>query len=468
MNKGLKIIRIIAFAICLILVIGLVYNVLAWKDTNGDYISSVKQLEATDDNLIDAVFVGSSHCYCGIYPSVLWDEYGISGFDMAISGQDKISSYYQVKNLCKTQSPKVVVVDLFGTTFERGTIVGNDYRNYLALGPSIDSIKMVDEYFDKGEKKDYNFRFPIIHTRYKELGKYDFVDNQINNYLRGEAYGSFISPVTMREDIYNIDEITPISEENKEWIDRMMELADKEGFELEFIVIPADITLDEQKLINGVCDYIKNNNGNARDFNKEIKAINLDETVDFIDKSHLNSSGANKFTKYIATNILSKYDLSDHRGDERYYQWDKDSEIIRHYKAKETLPYVWDGVATMEGIKELDDCVTIINVDTQRFEDDVNYFEMLVPFGMDYDSFSQGGTWIYTNGELQKVCENIIGYPEYIINLGRHDVLRVGYYGSGEKTNILINKKWKPEDMKGLNVVVYDELLEEIIYNKAY
>ena len=60
------------FLVVLGLVVSSVYNVLKWKDTNGEYLSSVEQLYATPDGLIDVVFVGSSHCYCGIHPAVLW------------------------------------------------------------------------------------------------------------------------------------------------------------------------------------------------------------------------------------------------------------------------------------------------------------------------------------------------------------------------------------------------------------
>ena len=96
-----KVIRGIAFLIIAVMVIIQVFSVLKWKDTNGDYLSSTRQLYATEKDLMDIVFMGSSHCYCGICPDVLWGNYGISAFNMTTSGQDKISSYHLLKETLK-------------------------------------------------------------------------------------------------------------------------------------------------------------------------------------------------------------------------------------------------------------------------------------------------------------------------------------------------------------------------------
>ena len=126
-----KAIRGIVFLILLTLIIFRVYGVLKWKDTSGDYISATKQLYSTEDNLIDVIFLGSSHCYCSIYPDVLWGKYGFSAFNMTTSGQDKNSTYYLLKEALKTQSPKVVCVELWGLTFDKHGVQGNVYRNMI-------------------------------------------------------------------------------------------------------------------------------------------------------------------------------------------------------------------------------------------------------------------------------------------------------------------------------------------------
>ena len=99
-------IRIILFSGLLAICVWRVYKVLSWKDTTGGYLSSLSQMYHTDDDLMDVVFLGSSHCYCGIYPCYLWRDHSMAAFDMAVSGQDKNSTYHVLKETLKTQSPR--------------------------------------------------------------------------------------------------------------------------------------------------------------------------------------------------------------------------------------------------------------------------------------------------------------------------------------------------------------------------
>ena len=144
-----KAIRCIAFLIITFLVLIRTYDILKWKDTSGDYLSSTTQLYATKDNLMDVIFLGSSHCYCTISPDVLWGNYGIAGFNMTTSGQDKNTTYHLLKEALKTQSPKVVCVEVWGMTSDEHGVQGNIYRNMLAMKLSQNSIDLVESYIDE-------------------------------------------------------------------------------------------------------------------------------------------------------------------------------------------------------------------------------------------------------------------------------------------------------------------------------
>lgn len=166
-----KAIRLLVFLVLNCIVFIAIYRVLSWKDTTGEYLSSTQQLYATDENLMDVVFMGSSHCYCAVNPSRLWEDYGMPAFDMAISGADKESTYYSLVELLKTQSPKVVCIDLYGLLYEGYAVKGNEYRNLLAMEPSVNSSELIKAAASKEEQLDYLFRWPIIHTRYSDLTK---------------------------------------------------------------------------------------------------------------------------------------------------------------------------------------------------------------------------------------------------------------------------------------------------------
>ena len=66
-----------------------IYNVFKWKDTAGDYNSSMEQMYNLPDNIVDMAFFGPSVMYSGINPAILWKELGVASFNAAISGQDR-------------------------------------------------------------------------------------------------------------------------------------------------------------------------------------------------------------------------------------------------------------------------------------------------------------------------------------------------------------------------------------------
>ena len=231
MNVLKKAFAFILFAALLAIVVLKVYDIIRWKDTNGDYTSTTEQLYNTEDNLIDVVFVGSSHVYCDIYPAFIWEKSGIAAFDMSVSGQDKDSAYHHLKELLKTQSPKVVFVDLYPLFSDRIGIEGNVYRNMLALKTSENSYSLLKDYSEKDDinVNDFFFRWPIVHTRYKELQRLDFVEFAPNKFLRGEQI------IFEAEEVYPpyiSESLNPseLSDTNLKWLNDLYDLSVAENF----------------------------------------------------------------------------------------------------------------------------------------------------------------------------------------------------------------------------------------------
>ncbi|MCR5719902.1 MAG: hypothetical protein K6F84_04995, partial [Lachnospiraceae bacterium] len=335
-DKILPIVKIACFALICFLVFSKVYGILSWKETTGGYQSSAKQLYNTKDNLIDVAFVGSSHCYCGIFPCFLWRDHGMAAFDMATSGQDKQSSYYMTKELLKNQSPKVVCVDVYGLLFDRHTEVGNVYRNMLALKPSRNAIELIDSYVKKEDRQDFYLRFPIIHNRYKELTRYDFEEYPYNTYGRGEAVGNFKSRgVGFDPNVPLVTDEEPIGDEGEKWLEDMEELSKEKDFELVFFVTPFCITEDEQRKINWVKSYCEKRGLTIFDFNCMMDELGISPETDFNDELHLAASGTEKLTAYFGNWLKSNFDLYDHRGEPKYSIWDMDYQyyVQRNHEA---------------------------------------------------------------------------------------------------------------------------------------
>ena len=251
-------IRVISFIVVCILWLSAVYEVLRWKDTHGDYLSSVTELKNTPDDRVDVVFVGSSHVYAGIYPSYLWADNGISAFDLAISGMDRDSAYYYMKRMFEKQSPRVAVVDVFALTFDRHEHIGNVYRNYLSLPLSKDTLPQLKAYAAKDDSvaadfNDYITRWPIIHTRYRELGRYDFVPDAPNRFARGE-YLNWENEATW---LYRPEEVSPIvfSDDQEKWLEDIESLCAANDCKLVYMALPFHAYDNDQYYIDHVAVY---------------------------------------------------------------------------------------------------------------------------------------------------------------------------------------------------------------------
>lgn len=467
-EKTLKIFKIIVFTILLLVCVVSVYNVLAWKDTSGEYLSTMKQLYATQDNRIDAVFVGSSHVYCGVYPAKMWQDRGIAGFNMAVSGMDKQSAYYDVVELLKTQNPKVICVDLYPSTFEEHADQGNVYRNYLSKRLSKNAVDHVNSYIPKEERSDYIFRFPIVHTRYKELQKYDFIPYEFNRYGRGDTYSDRIQETYFDESVVYNEETPGITESNREWVDKFAELSAKKGFALEFMLVPYRYTVNERLSLNSTIAYINEKGIPVTDYSRKMADIGLDGMQDFIDDGHLNNTGAEKYTEALMNDVLSKYDIPNHSGEKGYELWEEDHHWYDRKRIQAGLNATQDGYLYMTKLADLDEAVSVISLEYNYADESLGYFGMFEPLGMSYEEFSTGGKWIYADGVLTKVSENDPAGQPFIYEINKRDSLRVMYRGDFNQENISLNKEAVMPAGYNVTVVTYDLFLEEILENRGF
>ena len=459
-----KLFKAIAFTLIAVWSICYVYNVLSWKDTTGAYLSSTEQLYATEDELIDLVFMGSSHCYCGINPSVLWDSYGISAFDMAISSQDKKTTYYTLKELLKTQSPKVVCVDMWGAVFEEHGVESNVYRNMLSMKTSANSVDLVQSYITEEQQMDYILRWPIVHTRYRELQEYDFIQNEVSIYGRGFLTSYHITPVESIDS--SIVTGTPISETNRQWVDDLVQLAEEENFTLIMFLAPTALPEEHRMIIKGVEEYLEEKGIYYINFNGLTDELGIDYNRDFTDNTHLNTYGANKVTSYFGEYLTEQFTFEDHRGDADYYLWDQCSEYINHKAFQEELKGMTDPESYFSKLAEGKDITVILSLDGNYQDSALDMASYTSLFGIPETEYYIGGKWIYENGQVIYYM-NSAETDEYLYALSDRDIVRLwnspdvlGRVGiNGVSVNSIYN---------GLSVVVYDKYTKEIIDQKGF
>lgn len=119
--------RILAITVSIVLLLTLAQTIGGLlMPVRRDYGATWEAYLQEPKNSIDTLFFGSSLVYCDIMPTVLEQTSGASAYVMAGPEQTVPITYYYVREACRTQSPKTVVVELTGMFYE-------EYQNFTKV-----------------------------------------------------------------------------------------------------------------------------------------------------------------------------------------------------------------------------------------------------------------------------------------------------------------------------------------------
>ena len=109
--------RLAGFAVIAALMLSYATYVLTPKS---DFvISSMINIYRQPEDSVDVLAVGTSLTYAGINTNVLWSEFGIASYNLCSAEQPFWVSYYTIKEVLKTQHPRVILLDAKPSIYER-------------------------------------------------------------------------------------------------------------------------------------------------------------------------------------------------------------------------------------------------------------------------------------------------------------------------------------------------------------
>lgn len=271
----------------------------------------------------DVIFVGSSTVHSGVDPRVLWKEQGISSFVRANASQTMWISYYMIEDALRCHKPELVCID---TTFIK---YGDDFveepstRKALdGMRLSLSKIRCIQASMGEDEKMaDYIIPLFRFHSRWKELTLDDFRYAYYNKPVTVNGYlpDDEVKAADDGELVYTKEDNTEISKRNEEYLRKAIELCKNKDVQVMLFKVPAhssNWSRDYDEQINDIAKEYGISYINFDDLNDE---IGLDYSLDTPDAgSHLNSSGAKKFSEFLAGYIKDNYSVSDRSKDSRF------------------------------------------------------------------------------------------------------------------------------------------------------
>ena len=333
MRKKIKrIISVLILTVIIIISICKVSDLLQRKGSDNRFASFF-----AEKNQIDVFFLGSSHVRFGFFPMELWTDHGITSYNLGGDGNTIPVSYWMLVNALDYQVPKVVVMDVFdmwqGEKFHARW--GQAHESLDAFPLSIHKYQMVmdlidDENITDGDgnpiydkRWEFLFNLSLYHTRWNSLVKADFDDRSTLESNSAVWKGGYpvITIVPRDEHIYGKSDDLYYDETAKDYLERMIQLCADKNIDLLLINTGYDCSDDAKYFADSIDEIAEQYGILYIDFTEQ-DIINFESDLCTSGiNTHVNFSGAEKFTTFIGQTLVEQYQLLDHREDEKYDSW---------------------------------------------------------------------------------------------------------------------------------------------------
>lgn len=460
--------KTILFGILTVLMLAGILKVFNYKTTGGG--GGWQHFYRMDRDCIDVMFFGSSHAHCTVDHGYLWDHYGMAGYTLSAGSQQLDSTVYFVKEALQRQKPAVIAVEMMGTVMGEFANTDTDvYRNSLGMRWSGNLAAYVDHLaesmdMDPARKKEILAKIPVVHSRYRELGRPDFEDDL--PFMVGYRGSYEMVPLERPEEAAG--EAAELSGEVKEALKEIIDTAGENGVEVVFFVAPFAVTDEQQRGFEGAEAFAGSLGVPFINYNKLYDEIGIDFSTDFRDDGHVNNYGAVKVTAHLASFLEEHYELPDRRGDKRYQIWEENSLYLRDQALCHELENAADVNEYLRLLAEIKEEKTVLISLTGNYKalGDV-YLESLGQLGITQEEYDQGGLFLFHGGERQDWLPGK-EYDKCFPTKGGEIHAKSSVYQTqdgeeGQKVTLLVDGNDCFMVENGVNLIVYEEALGQVL-----
>lgn len=292
---------------------------------------------ALEPNSLDMIFVGSSHSYCTFDPDNFDPYLGISSYQMGTPLQHPDTTYYELKKIFETQSPKVVVMEVYWDVLDDDFEMKQANSFFEVLQDDVMEKEYIRHVFPLGEKVKYRLwpiRYQQDYFAYRSKDLAQWLEDGLGvwrkkeevangeEYYRSKGY-TYCDIVLSEKEYYETNQFRGLdgkdwnfSPKQEDWMEKIVDLCQEKGSRLIFVTAPiANVSMEyinNYEIIHeNVSDFAQRNQVPYIDYNLINQEENLLENKNFRDDAHLNDSGVKivdqHFLQYlIENNIFSQ------------------------------------------------------------------------------------------------------------------------------------------------------------------
>lgn len=307
--------------------------------TYKNYFTRAYSFLTEPENSIDVAAIGSSDLYSAFVPGILFEEKGITSTVISSPHQTTLKSYEFLKELLKTQSPKLVIIEtdmLYESApeFNPSGVKQSLYEKYRQRLESLFSNLDYQE-FDESVVSFFSvFRF---HDGWKKADLKSLINPDKKEKPRTIDHGyNFNNSVKAGKPNSNMNEsdiVEPVPQEDLRQLNKILSLCEQNDISVILIEMPTQNSWNYCRH-NAVQAIADENEIEFIDFNLLFDEIGFDIAADYRDGgAHCNYYGASKVTHYLSDIIKSEYlpNAQDKRKNHDYDYW---TESIVEFKER--------------------------------------------------------------------------------------------------------------------------------------
>lgn len=262
---------------------------------------------------LDILFLGSSHAYRGIAPSLIDSLLGTRSFNLGSSGQTPLTSYHILKNAVEHVEPKMVVIDLYFHAFMEESQLANAGNNWLEIKASGAKWSFLFHAFDLYEVAALTI-LPILrkknNVRYA-LRKYLLGDDHLKDAgsYQGKGYVRKDNRITLEEleadQFYNelLLKKDWALQKHEEGLRKLVHFCREKEIAIRFISAPMPSIsyqkIGDQQQIQQYLSTLTRELGVTYHDDTQNPNLGLQDDLHFYDDNHLNHAGVQRWNKAI-------------------------------------------------------------------------------------------------------------------------------------------------------------------------
>jgi len=454
-----QLLRAAAFALLAAMLLSLIGSALCRP------ASAMSGLYNEPDHSLDVIIVGGSHVNSGTIPAILWDEYEINAYNAFGWDQTIWGGYHFIKEAFRTQSPRVVVLDLYGMTYNNNiepsrTVDELNYTNNYLLRPGLNQLELWCSAAFVGEDRRSPLSFlPLVryHTRWKTAGNAlteTLETPPINPYTKGYSVLGETSPRTRVQWDPALPAAAPY-EGCERYLNKIVDFVQAQGAQLVFTMLPYECQPSEPPIFNWLQQYADRHGIPFLNYCGPLAdEIGLDYSRHLADFEHLNHYGAPIVTRHLGEYLAEHYAFPSREAHADPARLDADAQKTLRLLAVNDLPTQLDQF--VEWCSRNPGTRLFLSASqTTWLSPEVR--QMLQPLGLTAFEESHAFRAIWADGT---VIEQASGELAVRLDL-ELDGFAIALDGMG---NIAANDRLIRQG-SGLQIMLYDDLLQKPVFH---